>query len=289
MAQRISRAKRTVGQAGVDRPRRRAHGDAGAVPRVQRGLLRRRRPRRGGDPAHPPTGVGGGRPRGRRAARADVAAPRAPRAPAPDPTAGSCRSPSRTGARGTPRSSPRASTCSSARWPATELGEYQAQAAIAALHADAPRVEDTDWVQIVEWYDELLRFADTPIVRLNRAVAVGEADGAPAGLAALARGRRRHPAARGGRGASPREERRPRTRRPPLRRRGAATRRTSPSASTRRVRRRDSTRRCASTADAALRASGPRVRCRPTRWGCRSARCTRRTPRPRSRARGRSR
>jgi hypothetical protein len=67
-----------------------------------------------------------------------------------------------------------------------QLGEYQAQAAIAALHADAPRVEETDWVQIVEWYDELLRFADTPIVRLNRAVAIGEADGAPAGLAALA-------------------------------------------------------------------------------------------------------
>jgi RNA polymerase sigma factor (sigma-70 family) len=66
------------------------------------------------------------------------------------------------------------------------LGEYQVQAAIAALHADAPRVEETDWVQIVEWYDELLRFADTPIVRLNRAVAIGEADGAPAGLVALA-------------------------------------------------------------------------------------------------------
>jgi len=66
-----------------------------------------------------------------------------------------------------------------------QLGEYQAQAAIAALHADAPRFTDTDWVQILEWYDELLRFADTPIVRLNRAVAVGEADGAPAGLAAL--------------------------------------------------------------------------------------------------------
>jgi predicted RNA polymerase sigma factor len=66
------------------------------------------------------------------------------------------------------------------------LGEYQAQAAIAALHADAPRFTDTDWVQILEWYDELLRIADTPIVRLNRAVAVGEADGAPAGLAALA-------------------------------------------------------------------------------------------------------
>jgi len=67
-----------------------------------------------------------------------------------------------------------------------QLGQYQAQAAIAALHADATRVEETDWVQIVEWFDELLRFADTPIVRLNRAVAVGEADGALAGLAALA-------------------------------------------------------------------------------------------------------
>ena len=66
------------------------------------------------------------------------------------------------------------------------LGEYQAQAAIAALHADAPCVEETDWAQIVEWYDELLGLADTPIVRLNRAVAVGEAAGAPAGLAALA-------------------------------------------------------------------------------------------------------
>jgi RNA polymerase sigma factor (sigma-70 family) len=67
-----------------------------------------------------------------------------------------------------------------------QLGEYQAQAAIAALHADATSVEETDWVQIVEWYDELLQLADTPIVRLNRAVAVGEAEGALAGLAALA-------------------------------------------------------------------------------------------------------
>ena len=66
------------------------------------------------------------------------------------------------------------------------LGEYQAQAAIAALHADAPRAEETDWVQIVGWYDELLRLTGSPVVRLNRAVAVGEADGAQAGLAALA-------------------------------------------------------------------------------------------------------
>jgi RNA polymerase sigma factor (sigma-70 family) len=66
------------------------------------------------------------------------------------------------------------------------LGEYQAQAAIAALHADAQTVEETDWVQIVEWYDELVRVTDSPVVRLNRAVAVGEADGPRAGLAALA-------------------------------------------------------------------------------------------------------
>jgi RNA polymerase sigma factor (sigma-70 family) len=66
------------------------------------------------------------------------------------------------------------------------LGEYQAQAAIAALHADARTADETDWVQIVEWYDELERRTDNPVVRLNRAVAVGEADGAQAGLAALA-------------------------------------------------------------------------------------------------------
>jgi predicted RNA polymerase sigma factor len=65
------------------------------------------------------------------------------------------------------------------------LGEFQAQAAIAALHADARTAEETDWVQIVEWYDELLRLTDNPVARLNRAVAVGEADGPRAGLAAL--------------------------------------------------------------------------------------------------------
>lgn len=66
------------------------------------------------------------------------------------------------------------------------LGQYQAQAAIAALHADARSAVETDWVQIVEWYDELSAFTDSPVVRLNRAVAVGEADGAQAGMAALA-------------------------------------------------------------------------------------------------------
>jgi RNA polymerase sigma factor (sigma-70 family) len=66
------------------------------------------------------------------------------------------------------------------------LGEFQAQAAIAALHADARTTDETDWVQIVEWYDELVRLTGSPVARLNRAVAVGEADGPRAGLAALA-------------------------------------------------------------------------------------------------------
>ncbi len=66
------------------------------------------------------------------------------------------------------------------------LGPYQAQAAIAALHADAQSAAETDWVQIVGWYDELLALTGSPVVALNRAVAIGEADGAPAGLAALA-------------------------------------------------------------------------------------------------------
>ncbi|WP_280183294.1 RNA polymerase sigma factor [Nocardia cyriacigeorgica] len=65
------------------------------------------------------------------------------------------------------------------------LGEYQAQAAIAALHADARSAAETDWVQIVEWYDELLTLTGSPVVRLNRAVAIGEADGPQAGLAEL--------------------------------------------------------------------------------------------------------
>lgn len=69
---------------------------------------------------------------------------------------------------------------------ADRLGEYQAQAAIAALHADAQRVEETDWVQIVSWYDALGALTNSPVVQLNRAVALGEADGAHVGLVALA-------------------------------------------------------------------------------------------------------
>jgi len=63
-------------------------------------------------------------------------------------------------------------------------GEYQIQAAIAALHDDACTADETDWPQILAWYDELLELTDNPLAALSRAVAVGEVDGPLAGLAA---------------------------------------------------------------------------------------------------------
>jgi RNA polymerase sigma-70 factor (ECF subfamily) len=64
-------------------------------------------------------------------------------------------------------------------------GPYQLQAAIAALHAQAERAEDTDWTQIALLYSELGRLHPSPVVELNRAVAVAMADGPAAGLALL--------------------------------------------------------------------------------------------------------
>jgi len=62
---------------------------------------------------------------------------------------------------------------------------YVVQAAIAACHALAQRSDGTDWSAIVSWYDVLLTVQDTPVVRLNRGVAVAERDGPRAGLAAV--------------------------------------------------------------------------------------------------------
>jgi RNA polymerase sigma-70 factor, ECF subfamily len=62
-------------------------------------------------------------------------------------------------------------------------GAYQLQAAINAVHADAPALEETDWSQIVALYDQLLSVAPTPVVALNRAIAIGEVQGAAAALA----------------------------------------------------------------------------------------------------------
>jgi RNA polymerase sigma-70 factor, ECF subfamily len=62
-------------------------------------------------------------------------------------------------------------------------GPYQIQAAINAVHSDAPAAAGTDWGQILQLYDQLLASAPSPIVRLNRAVAVAEVHGPQAALA----------------------------------------------------------------------------------------------------------
>jgi RNA polymerase sigma-70 factor (ECF subfamily) len=64
-------------------------------------------------------------------------------------------------------------------------GPYTLQAAIAAVHAEAPTAADTDWVQIVALYDVLLQAAPSPVVELNRAVAVTMNDGPATGLALI--------------------------------------------------------------------------------------------------------
>ena len=64
-------------------------------------------------------------------------------------------------------------------------GPYQIQAAINAVHADAASIEETDWSQILALYDQLLAVSPTPVVALNRAIAVAEVRGPHAGLALL--------------------------------------------------------------------------------------------------------
>jgi RNA polymerase sigma factor (sigma-70 family) len=64
-------------------------------------------------------------------------------------------------------------------------GEYQLQAAIAALHDDARSADQTDWPQVLEWYDELVELAGNPIARLSRAVALAHVLGPAVALAEL--------------------------------------------------------------------------------------------------------
>ncbi|MEU8267523.1 DUF6596 domain-containing protein [Sphaerisporangium sp. NPDC049002] len=66
------------------------------------------------------------------------------------------------------------------------LGPYQVQAAIAAVHAEAPRAEDTDWAQVLALYELLARVAPNPMVTLNHAVALAMVKGPVAGLDLLA-------------------------------------------------------------------------------------------------------
>ncbi|MEU0465586.1 MULTISPECIES: RNA polymerase sigma factor [unclassified Amycolatopsis] len=66
-------------------------------------------------------------------------------------------------------------------------GPYQIQAAINAVHSDAPTAADTDWRQVVALYDQLMAVAPSPVAALHRAVAVAEVDGPAAGLALVER------------------------------------------------------------------------------------------------------
>ncbi len=67
----------------------------------------------------------------------------------------------------------------------SELSEYHLEAAIAAVHATAPSVQETNWDEIVSLYDKLLVVRPTPIVALNRAIAIGQRHGAECGLREL--------------------------------------------------------------------------------------------------------
>jgi len=67
-----------------------------------------------------------------------------------------------------------------------QLTEYHVEAAIAAVHGSAPRVQDTDWAQIVSLYDTLLTIRPSPVVALNRAIAVAQRDGPERGLEEIA-------------------------------------------------------------------------------------------------------
>jgi len=84
---------------------------------------------------------------------------------------------------GAARPAPQGGAVTSWGGPATRLGPYALQAAIAACHARAPNAEATDWPRIAVLYDALAKLAPSPVVELNRAVAVGMAFGPAAGLA----------------------------------------------------------------------------------------------------------
>ena len=70
-------------------------------------------------------------------------------------------------------------------WPSRRPGQYQTQAAIAGCHAAAPTALATDWPRIARLYQYLADMTGSPVVELNRAVAVAMADGPAAGLALL--------------------------------------------------------------------------------------------------------
>lgn len=67
----------------------------------------------------------------------------------------------------------------------SSLSEYHLEAAIASIHATAPSTEETNWDEIVSLYDTLLKLRPSPVVELNRAIALGQRLGPERGLEAL--------------------------------------------------------------------------------------------------------
>ena len=96
------------------------------------------------------------------AARADAAGRIASRARASMPTATSCCWPIRIAGRGIARSSPKGRRSSGTAFGAISPGPYQIQAAINAVHSDAPTAAATDWTQILQLYDQLMRLSPAP-------------------------------------------------------------------------------------------------------------------------------
>ena len=200
MEQRITRAKARIADADVpfETPGAPERAERLAVVAAMIYLLfnegysarqreaERARPGRGSDPAGPPAAAAiPDRARDHGADGADAAAAGARGGPLRCTTAASCCSRTRIAACGTGQLIAEGLALIDKAMRHSRPGPYQIQAAIAALHARAARAEDTDWAQIDLLYATLERLQPSPVVTLNRAVAVSKVRGPAAALAMI--------------------------------------------------------------------------------------------------------